>query len=276
MSLISANALLNLKLNAIKIEELRLLAQEFNVLPIGSATQLIKAIHAVSPNSKQLDEFIRQQYLARIEKRRNLISDADLICELNKVKEFRWGVKQGQLDQKIQSEYVRGTHRYDELIEKVKSRLHKDITGYVVCTWYNHWTTVLIEEHISQHNSIVPTLKNIKGIDIFFRNQPFDLKVTYVPEYYDVEKLSNPSHLAIWMFENQGAQRFGADNRLFIILYDKSNPERSWELKREFNLVFDRIDRFFDSESVSAKDEIVFTFNHRTFTTVAKVLVVSK
>ncbi|MBM3326621.1 MAG: hypothetical protein FJY65_06535 [Calditrichaeota bacterium] len=78
------------------------------------------------------------------------------------------------------------------------------------------------------------------------------------------------------MFENQGAQRFGADNRLFIILYDKSNPERSWELKREFNLVFDRIDRFFDSESVSAKDEIVFTFNHRTFTTVAKVLVVSK
>lgn len=82
--------------------------------------------------------------------------------------------------------------------------------------------------------------------------------------------------MAIWMYENQGAQRFGADNRLFVILLDRDNPEKSWELKRSFDLVFDKIDRFFDTQPVSEKDEIVFTFRKRTYTTVSKVLIITK
>jgi hypothetical protein len=78
------------------------------------------------------------------------------------------------------------------------------------------------------------------------------------------------------MYENQGAQRFGADNRLFVILLDKDNPEKSWELKRDFNLVFKEIDNFFDREIVSKKDEIVFTFGRKTYTTVAKVLMITR
>ena len=65
------------------------------------------------------------------------------------------------------------------------------------------------------------------------------------------------------MYENQGTQRFGSDNRLFVVLMDKDNPERSWELKRDFNLVFQKIDNFFDKETVSEKDEIVFTFGKK-------------
>ncbi len=53
------------------------------------------------------------------------------------------------------------------------------------------------------------------------------------------------------MYENQGAQRFGSDNRIFVILLDKNKPEKSWELKRDFDLVFKRIDQFFDVESVT-------------------------
>lgn len=78
------------------------------------------------------------------------------------------------------------------------------------------------------------------------------------------------------MYENQGAQRFGADNRLFVVLLDKDNPERSWELKRDFNLVFQKIDNFFDKEIVSKKDEVVFTFGRKTYTTVTKVLIATK
>jgi len=44
--------------------------------------------------------------------------------------------------------------------------------------------------------------------------------------------------LVVWLYENQGAQRFGADNRLFVVLLDKKDIERSWELKRDFELVF--------------------------------------
>lgn len=190
---------------------------------------------------------------------------------------FSWGIVQGQLDQKIQTEYVRRIVRYEDLLNNVRAKLHNDVTNYVICTWFNHWTTVLIEEHISIHPKVIPTIKNIKGIDIFFDGQPFDLKVTYLPrEFSSTDAINNPSDLAVWLYENQGAQRFGADNRLFVVLLDKDNPEKSWELKRDFGLVFQKIDNFFDKETVSKKDEIVFTFGRKTYTTVTKVLIITK
>jgi len=82
--------------------------------------------------------------------------------------------------------------------------------------------------------------------------------------------------LAVWLYENQGAQRFGADNRLFIVLLDKNDIERSWELKRDFDLVFQKIDDFFDKETVSKKDEIVFKFGRKTYTAITKVLIITK
>jgi len=193
-----------------------------------------------------------------------------------KVKTFSWGVVQGQLDQKIQTEYVRRIVRYDDLINNVKARLHDDVTSYVICTWYNHWTTVLIEEHISKHPKLIPTLKNIKGVDIFVDGQPFDLKTTYLPRDYDVkDAVENPKNLAIWMYENQGAQRFGSDNRLFVVLLDAKNPEKSWKLKRNFNLVFSKIDEFFNKEKISTDDEVVFSFARKTYTAVSKMLLIS-
>jgi len=198
--------------------------------------------------------------------------------ELMKVKTFSWGVVQGQLDQKIQAEYVRRFVRYEHLLNNVKATLHDDVTNYVICSWFNYWTTVLLEEHISIHPKVIPTIKNIKGIDIFFNGQPFDLKVTYLPRGYNhpMNAIKNPIDLAIWMYENQGAQRFGADNRLFVVLLDKDNPERSWELKRDFALVFQKIDDFFNNETVLEKDEIVFTFGRKTYTAITKVLIITK
>ncbi|MEW6621115.1 MAG: hypothetical protein AB1422_17585 [bacterium] len=57
---------------------------------------------------------------------------------------------------------------------------------------------------------------------------------------------------------------------------DKDSPEQSWELKRDFPLVFQKIDNFFDKEIVSKKDEIVFTFGRKTYTAVTKVLIITK
>ena len=136
---------------------------------------------------------------------------------------------------------------------------------------------VLIEDHISQHPRVVPTLKNYKGIDIFFDNQPFDLKITYLPRSYDLEEaLENPKELIIWLYENQGAQRFGADNRLFVVLASKNNLEESWKLKRDFDFVFSEIDKFLDETTVSTKDEIVFSFNKKTYTAISKILIITK
>jgi energy-coupling factor transporter ATP-binding protein EcfA2 len=277
MPLLSQKEVLNLKLSSIPTSQLRELASSLGLNYLGTNSEIIKILLEEEIDERIIDRFIKQKYEERIQARRSLIADRDLQRELMKVKTFSWGVVQGQLDQKIQAGYVRKFVRYEDLLRNVKATLHDDVTNYVICTWFNHWTTVLIEEHIGIHPRIIPTLKNVKGIDIFFDRQPFDLKVTYLPHEYDpVDAIKNPSKLAIWMYENQGAQRFGADNRLFVVLLDKNNPERSWELKRDFGLVFQKIDNFFDKETVSKKDEVVFTFKRKTYTAVTKVLTITK
>ncbi len=277
MPLLSQKEVLNLKLSCIPLPHLKMLASNFGISNKGSVAEIIKRILEEQPSEKIINEFIKQKYIERIRERKAIISDEDLKKELMKVRTFSWGVVQGQLDQKIQAEYVRKIVRYEDLLNNVKSKLHDDVTNYVICTWFNHWTTVLIEEHIGIHKKVIPTIKNIKGVDIFFDGQPFDLKVTYLPRGYNpIDAMKNPSDLAIWMYENQGAQRFGADNRLFVVLLDKEAPERNWESKRDFNLVFHKIDDFFDRETVSKKNEIVFTFGRKTYTAVAKVLIITK
>lgn len=277
MPLLSRKQVLNLKLSSIPVDRLRELALNLEIDKRGSGADVVKKLLSFPVTGEVIDDFMKHKYTKRIETRRLIISDSELKKELGKVKSFSWGVVQGQLDQKIQSEYVRKFVRYEDLLNSVKAKLHDDVTNYVICTWFNHWTTVLIEEHISIHSNVIPTLKNIKGIDIFFNSQPFDLKVTYLPRDYEPRYATeNPKNLAIWMYENQGAQRFGADNRLFVVLLDKNNPEKSWELKRKFSLVFEKIDEFFDKEEVSEKDEIIFTFGRKTYTAVAKVLIIAR
>ncbi len=273
--LVSTKELSNLKLKAIKADDLKELAANFGVEPKGSAGDLIKKLIGLPQN--KIDSFIKAKYQAQVKERQKLISDSELIKEVQKVKDFNWGVVQGQLDQKIQAEYVRKFFRYEDLVSGVKSKLHADVTSYVIATWYNHWTTVLIEDHIGLHPKVVPTLKNNFGVDIFFDGQPFDLKTTYLPRGYPIdEAIRNPRQLAIWMYENQGAQRFGADNRLFVILADKNNLDQSWKLKRDFDFVFGKVDQFFNEATVSPKDEIVFTFKKKTYTTISKVLIITK
>ena len=277
MPLLSQKEVLNLKLSSIPVSQLRELALSMGISNVGSGAELIKRLLTRSINEKVVDKFIKQKFTEIIQKRRVEISDDDLKGELGKVKSFSWGVVQGQLDQKIQAEYVRKFVRYNDLLSNIKAQLHDDVTNYVICTWFNHWTTVLIEEHIGTHPRMIPTLKNIRGIDIFFDGQPFDLKVTYLPRNYDAaDAIKNPKDLAVWMYEYQGAQRFGADNRFFVVLLDKDNPERSWELKRDFPLVFQKIDAFFQQETVSKNDEVIFTFDRRTYTAVSKVLIITK
>ena len=277
MPLLSQKEVLNLKLSSIPLLQLRELSLSLGLDYRGAAANIIKRLLEEEVDEGVTDKFIKRQYAEKIQERRVIISDRDLQVELMKVKKFSWGVVQGQLDQKIQAEYVRKFVRYRDLLNNVKSKLHDDVTNYVICTWFNHWTTVLIEEHIGIHPRITPTLKNIKGIDLFFDGQPFDLKVTYLPRDYDpMNAIKNPSKLAIWMYENQGVQRFGADNRLFVILLDKNNLRKSWKLKRSFKLVFQKIDDFFDKETVSKKDEVVFTFARKTHTAVTKVLMITK
>lgn len=47
-------------------------------------------------------------------------------------------------------------------------------------------------------------------------------------------------------------------------------------VRKNLGLVFEMIDKFFDKETISKKDEIVFTFGRRIYTMVTKVLEIMK
>lgn len=264
------------KLNTVPVPDLRELAGSFNLDRSGRQGHIIDRL--VDQDPARIDAFIKRKYREKVAARREtLISDADLLAELSRVEGIDWGVVQGQLDGKIQRDYVRVCTRYDELLGRVREQLHGEITNYAIASWYNHWSTVLIEDHISLHDNVVPTIKNVGGVDVFFRDCPFDLKITYLPRNYDLaDALNNPAGLARWLYENQGAQRFGADNRFYVVVVDREDVEQSWRLKRNFPLLSDRIDRFLDTATVSDADELRFVFNGRAYSPLCKILIITQ
>ncbi len=262
-------------LQTIKKSDLIELANSFNKDSKGTIDNLITGLLNIPIDD--IRKFIKRKYQEKIEARREITPDDILKHELMKVNEVKWGVVQGELDGKIQREYVRKFYKYDELLLNAKNYLYNDVEGYVISTWYNHWTTVLIEDHISSHPRVIPTLKNKGGIDTFFDNHPFDLKITYLPKKYVSSGMPNDEkELIKWLYENQGAQRFGADNRLFIVLLNKNKPEDSWELKRDFDFIFRRIDEFFDNSIITEDDKIKFNFHGKEYRTISKMLIISK
>lgn len=275
MPLISKKELISLKLESMNAKQVKGFACSVDIPPKGSKADLMERLMAISED--KLDSFIRDKYEQFVRARRDLIPDEDLKKELLNVEAVDWGVVQGELDGKIQRNYVRRYFRYSELLSAVDSGLIEEVRRYVVSTWYNHWTTVLIEDHISKHPRVIPTLKENFPFDIFFDDQPFDLKVTYLPQGYPLETaLKFPKGLAVWLYEHQGAQRFSSNNRLFLVLADKNRLHESWKLKRDFEWLFRKVDEFFDSSHITPEDEINFSYRRTQYLTVSKTLVLTR
>jgi hypothetical protein len=95
MPLISQKEVLNLKLSCIPLPQLKLFALNLKTSNVGSATEIIKRLLGMGIDEKAVDEFIKQRYTEKIQKRRAIISDENLKKELLKVKTFSWGVVRG-------------------------------------------------------------------------------------------------------------------------------------------------------------------------------------
>ena len=96
---------------------------------------------------------------------------------------FDWGgLHQNSLEKTIIDNYVKKITRYAELCERIDNELQRSLRGYVLCSWYNHWTSIIIEDIFRDHPAVLPAVGLVKKIDFFIRNVPFDLKVTYLPE----------------------------------------------------------------------------------------------
>lgn len=108
-----------------------------------------------------------------------------LVSELYKLKNFDWGGDyQNSLDKYIVNRYVKVHKSYDILVSKFETEINTAVQGYVLNSWYNHWSSILIEHIFKGHPTVLPTVGQIKSVDFFLNNIPFDLKVTYLPAEY--------------------------------------------------------------------------------------------
>jgi hypothetical protein len=129
-----------------------------------------------------LDKYIKQKSQKKIQS----IDIPQLVSELYKLKKFEWGGDyQNSLDKYLVSRYVKIQNpSFDYLISKFETEINPTVQGYVLNSWYNYWSSVLIENIIKSHSAVLPTVGQIKSVDFFVGDIPFDLKVTYLPAEY--------------------------------------------------------------------------------------------
>jgi hypothetical protein len=140
----------------------------------------------IEKSHKLLDTYIKQVSNEQIAK----INIQQLVSELYKLKNFEWGGDyQNSLDKYLISRYVKSENpSYDYLFSKFETEINPAVQGYVLNSWYNYWSSVLIENIFKSHPVVLPTVGQIKSVDFFINDIPFDLKVTYLPAEFIKQK----------------------------------------------------------------------------------------
>ena len=143
-------------------------------------------VQDIDRSHKLLEEYIRtvsKQQIANVD-------IPQLVSELYKLKNFEWGGDyQNSLDKFLVNRYVKVQNpSFDYLISKFETEINPAVQGYVLNSWYNYWSSVLIENIFKSHSAVLPTIGQIKSVDFFVDDIPFDLKVTYLPAEYIKQK----------------------------------------------------------------------------------------
>ncbi len=271
-----------IKLKSLKKENLKSFCQKYNLNFSSNMTETISTVLDNFDNkiisTENINSFIRELYVSvrNTEIKITGATHQEIIKELNRVDEHIWGMVQGDMDSHIQSNYVRKFYKYDDMVNAIRANLYKSIESYALSSWFNHWSTVFLEDLINENKNVIPIIKKVKGVDIIWNEQPVDIKVTNLPKEwfkngYDIEyAINDPKMVCKYMYELQGAQRFGDDNRLFIIIYDKNKPEESWKIKRDYNLIKSKISNFFDQKT--ELDAVNFKYGNKQYLAHSKVM----
>jgi len=181
-----------LKLRSLSRKEYMAFLIEKNGLDVGNkkSRDWLKLLYESRLSMALINSTISELYeKGRAERRTN---EDRLISELYKVSAFEWGgLYQNSLEKTIVDNYVKKIASYDKLNSAIENEIHHSMRAYVLASWYNHWTSTIIEDIFKDHSQVLPAVGLIKKIDFFVKDKPYDLKVTYLPEGYIKERRKN-------------------------------------------------------------------------------------
>lgn len=147
-----------------------------------------------SVSVEKVNEFISNKYLDERSERR--LNEDYLIDQLSRLSYFDWGGSFGNsLEKNIVDNYVKKIQSFQKINEEIEGSLLISLKGYTLNSWYNHWTSILIEDIFKDHPETLPTIGLVKKIDFFLKDIPFDLKVTYFPQELMTQKLRDEGYL---------------------------------------------------------------------------------
>ncbi|GIK39834.1 MAG: hypothetical protein BroJett011_36670 [Chloroflexota bacterium] len=165
--------------------------------------------------------------------------------ELNKLESLPpWGRAQGDQWDRLSSfvyqvKTLQGVQRQAQAVAQAHRLNVEAFVAYALRRWFNHHTHDQILQIFYAHPDVKPEdNRKHHSIDFYLRSIPFDLKVSTFPKAYPKSLKHAWQHrheLALWQYENQSKQgRYHTGNRFFIILHHRSQPDLSWQLRRDF------------------------------------------
>jgi len=260
--------------------------------------------------------------------------------DLYQVKYYSWGGDQNNsLDKYFISRYVKVISNFNELLTR-QTEIGANAWNYVQNSWYNNWSSFIIESLFKRNPKVISAVGEIKSVDFFIDGCPLDLKVTFFPTQFMEQKVkeilgkselawlkgrckglgiscdkdtsthqqtytlteklkeigafevidqinnvrhniveqsqNDPIELMRWLYENQGEMRFGAENRIYLILVDSKDIKESWKLKRSFSLIEPKIKEYIDGFTPSSLKEIQFEYKKKKYSALSDVIFVVK
>jgi len=119
------------------------------------------------------------------------VDEEKLMSGLRQIQTYEWGGDQeNSLDQHFVRRYIKVISDFDTL--KSKADVIADSAWkFVQTSWYNNWTSYLIESIFKKHKRVLSAVGEIKSVDFFIEDNPIDLKVTYFPTAYLQSKLKD-------------------------------------------------------------------------------------
>ncbi|AFW92827.1 MULTISPECIES: hypothetical protein [Nostocales] len=201
--------------------------------------QYLETLFKSNISLETIHDSINQIYEIQREERR--IHEQDLLAELYKLRVFDWGgIHQNDINKYLVDNYIKKITNYDNLIEKVKNEILHSLKGFVLCSWYNNWTSIIIEDIFKDHERVLPTVGLIKQVDFFIDDIPFDLKVTYFPKGF-MENERRNRKLTI-----KELSELKKTAKIFNLPFDQNRPDDE--------LLIDLITAFAESSQQDVKD----------------------